>query len=697
MRRLQVTAGLMAALTGLALAQGQRPERAQGQDAPAVTFKVEINYVEVDAIVTDARGHLVRDLTKDDFQLLEDGKPQAVSVFSLVDIPVERAERPLFRPTAIEPDVRTNARDFDGRIFVLVLDDLHTSALRSTLVRNAARQFVERYVGANDLAAVLHTSGRTDAAQDFTSSRSLLEGAIDRFMGRKLRSATLGMIDQYYMNRGTPNASDRLTDPEGFQRGYNAQSVLRTLTSLADWMGGIRGRRKSVVLFSEGIDYDIGNPFDNPYASSIIEDTQRVIGAATRNNVSIYSVDPRGLTSLADEAIEIQSIPIDNTISTTALLNELRIAQDSLRVLADETGGFAAVNSNDFGPAFSRILEENSTYYVLGYYPTNEQRDGRFRRLEVRVKRPGVEVKARKGYVAPKGRPDRRTTEAAEGTSAALRAALDSPVPISGLTLSTFAAPFKGEGKDVSVLVGIEVPGTDFAFAERNGRFVDSLELSLIAVDQSGKVKGGARNSAKLDLRPQTHALLMQHGVRFTSRVSVPPGRYQFRIAAREENAGRTGSVMYDLVVPDFSDDPLAMSGLALTSAGASRTPTPQVDDQMRKVLPGQPTTQREFATGDTLDVFAEVYDNRPATPHSVDVVTSVLTDEGREVFKTEDERKSRELGGLRGGYGHAAKVPLVGFAPGLYVLRVEARSRLGGDTVAREIQFRVVAGPPGL
>jgi len=159
------------------------------------------------------------------------------------------------------------------------------------------------------------------------------------------------------------------------------------------------------------------------------------------------------------------------------------------------------------------------------------------------------------------------------------------------------------------VLVGIEVPGTDFAFAERNGRFVDSLELSLIAVDHSGKVRGGARNSAKLDLRPQTHALLMQHGVRFTSRVSVPPGRYQFRIAAREENAGRTGSVMYDLVVPDFSDDPLAMSGLALTSAGASRTPTPQVDDQMRKVLPGQPTTQREFATGDPLDVFAEVYD----------------------------------------------------------------------------------------
>jgi len=691
MRRLLATTGLTAALTGLALAQGQQPSRAPEQEPPAVTFKVEINYVEVDAIVTDARGDIVRGLTKDDFEVLEDGKPQTVSAFSLVDIPVRRAERPLYRPTAIEPDVRSNAEPFEGRIFVLVLDDLHTNPLRSTLVKNAARQFVERYIGANDLAAVLHTSGRSDAAQDFTSSPSLLDGAIDRFMGRKLRSATAGMIDQYYMNRGTPNAGDKLTDPEGFERGYNAQSLLRTLTSLADWMGGIRGRRKSVVLFSEGIDYDIHNPFDNTYASSIIEDTRKLVGSATRNNVNIYSVDPRGLTSLADEGIEIQSMPDQSVMSPTALLDELRTAQDSLRVLADETGGFAAVNSNDFDSAFSRIIDENSTYYVLGYYSTNTARDGKFRTLSVRVKQPGLEVKSRRGYLAPRGRPDRRESDAAEGTSAALRAALDSPLPLSGLTLSTFAAPFKGEGKDASVLVAIEVPGADFAFAERNGRFVDNLEMSLVAVDETGKVRGGDRNTIKLDLRPQTHALMLEHGVRFTSRVSVRPGRYQFRVAAREENAGRVGSVVYDLVVPDFADAPLEMSGLALASASAGQTPTARADDQMKQVLQGQPTTRREFPPGDRLALFAEIYDNRPDTPHSVDIVTRVLTDEGREVFKSEDERKSSELGGVRGGYGHAVDVPLEGFAPGIYVLRVEARSRLGGDAVTREIQFRVV------
>ncbi len=690
MRRLLVSSGLFLGLTAAVLAQGQSGQAPPpGREQPAVTFKLEVNYVEVDAIVTDAQGNLVRNLTKDDFQVLEDGKPQPISVFSLVDIPIERAERPLYKATPIEADVKSNATQFDGRVYVLVLDDLHTAPLRSTLVKRAAREFVQRYIGANDMTAVLETGGRSDAAQDFTDNRTLLLDAIDKFMGQKTRSATMNKIDQYFLQRDTPNAGDKITDPDDFERGYKAQSSLDILKNLADWMAGIRGRRKAVVYFSEGIDYDIRNPFDNPYASTIIKATQDVIGAATRANVNIYAVDPRGLTGLGDQSIEIQSLPDDNSISTTDLLNELRLSQDSLSVLADETGGFAAINSNAFAGAFSRIVKESSTYYVLGYYPANEKRNGKFRKLEVRVTRPGCTVKARRGYVAPKGRPD-RPAGGDKSTSAPLRDALESPLPISGLTLSVFAAPFKGAAPNASVLVSVEVPGTDFAFAERGGRFVDDLEMSMQAIDQAGKVRGGDHNTAKLDLRPQTQALLMQHGVRFTSRLAIPPGRYQLRIAAREANAGRVGSVLYDLVVPDFADAPLMMSGVVLTSAGASRTPTPKEDEEIKKVLPGQPTTQRTFVAGDDLVLFTEVYDNKPATPHTVDITSSILADDGHVVYKTEDERKSSELGGVRGGYGYTAEVPLKGVAPGLYVLRVEARSRLGGDPVTREVQFRV-------
>ncbi len=690
MRRAFVSIGLVVAFVAAVLAQGQPAQAPPGREQPAVTFKLDVNYVEVDAIVTDAQGHLVRDLTKDDFQVLEDGKPQPVSVFSLVDIPIERAERPLFKATPIERDVQSNAQPFNGRVYVLVLDDLHTNPLHSARVRQAARQFVERYIGANDMTAVLETGGRSDAAQDFTSNRTLLVDAIDKFMGQKVRSATMNKIDQYFLQRDSPNGGSKLTDPDDFERGYKAQSSLDILKNLADWMAGIRGRRKAVVYFSEGIDYDIRNPFDNPYASTVITATQDVIAAATRANVNIYAIDPRGLTNLGDEMIEVQAMPDDNSITASTFIDELRRSQDSLHVLADETGGFASVSSNDFASAFSRIVRESSTYYVLGYYPTNEKRNGKFRRLEVRVTRPGYTVKARRGYVAPKGRPE-KPAAGDKTVSAALRDALASPLPISGLTLDAFAAPFKGAEPDASVLVAVEVPGTDFAFAERGGRFVDDLEMSMQAIDQSGKIRGGDHNAVKLDLRPETHAFVLQHGVRFLSRVSLPPGHYQLRIAAHEQNASRVGSVLYDLVVPDFTDAPLMMSGLVLTSGAAAGTPTPKADPELAKVLPAPPTTARTFAAGDALAIFTEVYDNKPGTPHSVDITASVLADDGHVVYKTEDVRQSSELGGTRGGYGYTAEIPLKDVAPGLYVLRVEARSRLGGDPVTREVQFRVV------
>ncbi len=161
------------------------------------------------------------------------------------------------------------------------------------------------------------------------------------------------------------------------------------------------------MLFSEGIDYDIYDVFGNSQASTIMDSTRELIAAATRANVAIYGVDPRGLTLMGDDAIEIQSFPDDTSlgINQNSLYNELRLSQDSLRVLSDETGGFAVVNRNDFTTAFQRIVDDNSSYYVLGYYATNERRDGRYRKIEVRLNNhPGLTVRARKGYVAPRGR-----------------------------------------------------------------------------------------------------------------------------------------------------------------------------------------------------------------------------------------------------------------------------------------------------
>ena len=208
MSRTISTAGLIVALAGTALVSGQAPAgQPPAAQPPAAgqpqgpTFKVQVDYVEVDVLVTDARGNYVRDLKKEDFQVFEDGKPQAVTDFALVDIPIERAERPLFAKQAIEPDVRSNERPFDGRIYVMLLDEAHTLPSNTNLVRRAAQKFIDEKLGANDLMAVVFARGVVGGGgsygQEFTNNKRLLSLAVQQFTGSAPRSATLNKLQDY--------------------------------------------------------------------------------------------------------------------------------------------------------------------------------------------------------------------------------------------------------------------------------------------------------------------------------------------------------------------------------------------------------------------------------------------------------------------------------------------------------------------
>ena len=147
------------ALIGFALAGGVFAQQPTPSAPPPVTFKVETSYVDVDAVVTDQQGNVVRGLTKDDFELREDGRPQSIDMFTSVDIPMVRQDSFLAANRPISSDVKSNAPSSAGRLYVLVLDDLDVTALRSQFVIKAARQFVEKNFAGNDLAAVVYTSG----------------------------------------------------------------------------------------------------------------------------------------------------------------------------------------------------------------------------------------------------------------------------------------------------------------------------------------------------------------------------------------------------------------------------------------------------------------------------------------------------------------------------------------------------------
>ncbi len=736
-----------------------QPPAGQTQpQAPSVTFQTEVTYVNVDIVVTDKDGNFVPNLTRDDFEVFEDGKPQKIDTFTPVEIPIERESR--FFSTAggrlVPTDSRSNRETFSGRVFVLVLDDYNVSPMRGGVVKKSAREFVERYMGSNDLAAVVYTSGRAGASQDFTNDKQLLIAAIDKFSGMKFRSAALDQLDGYYQQwlnnaplraaiaeDAAANGSSNPSDPGPSQsselggamsykqndqeRTHRALNVLSTLRNITEFLSGISGRRKAVVYLSEGLDYQMRDVFGPYSASDIILAARDTISTAARANVNFYPIDPRGLTGLTGESIDMQGVeaamPVgqgslvgtfgsDLNTSTGPLTpmgmlqDELRTSQDQLMTLAQETGGFATINANNLNPAFERIVDRNSRYYVLGYYPPNHPRDGKYHRIEVKVKRPGLNVTSRRGYAAPRGRtPEDRKREDeakrardakrpnADLTSSELRDVLGRPLQESGLTFTVQAAPFRGTQKDASVALAIEFDGdkVDFTPQDNNTVYASKLELSLYGISGESKAQG-MRSELGLTLKPANYKWIRVHGMRVNPRMNLAPGRYQLRIGARESVGGRVGSVFYDLEVPDFRKSPLMLSGLLLTAASADDVVTVQPDPLASKLMPTSATSRRAFLWSDVLSVYAEVYDNiTNRQTRNIDVRVKLISDDGKEVYTAQE---SLTNGGASAwtAYGYMRQIPLKEVPAGRYVLRVETQLRgATGDNATPAVRETVV------
>jgi VWFA-related protein len=671
--------------------QAPAPTPAEAQaEVPQLTFRVEVNYVEVDAIVTDGQGNPVTNLTKNDFDLFEDGKRQDIASFSLVNIPIERAEQALFAKTPIEADVQTN-ENVEGRIYLLVLDDLHTDATRTARVKAAARRFIEQNFGTNDLAAVVFT-WRSALGQDFTNNKRLLIAAIDKFNGAKLRSETLNRIETAAPNPVTGELEPG-TDIDLMDRAHRARQLAYSIKKLAEFMSGVRGRRKAMLLIGEGVDYDIYQVTGQlgATASSVLLDSQDAIAAATRGNVTIYTIDPRGLMNAESELIESQGPIGDAGIQSSQY--SFRVSQDTLRALAGSTGGFASLNRNDFDTAFDRIVAENSSYYLLGFYSTNDRRDGRFRKLEVRAKRPGLRVRNRNGYFEARGRAPAQPlpSQSPNALPPAVSAAVGSPIPMAGVPIKVFAAPYKGTAPNAAVALVFEIDIKGLNIVEKDGTFNEQLDVIYSTVNSNNKTFPGDRHTLTLAMKPDTYERVKTHGLRVLSQAQLPPGRYQMRVAAGDRS-GAAGSVVYDLDVPDFSQAPLAMSGVSLTAASAGQAATIKPKDPLGDFLPGPPTARREFDKADLVVLFAEFYENAPtAKPHMLDFKAELREQGGRVVQQIADERSSTELKGSSGGYGFTARFQLQEAQPGLHVIHVEGRSRDNPDlVVSRDIQIRV-------
>jgi VWFA-related protein len=647
------------------------------------TFRVQVDAIEIDASVTDASGNVVTNLTQDDFEILENGRPQTITSFGLVNIPRVRAERPLFVANPIEADVQSNNQG-EGRLYVFALDQVTGEQILRT--RRFVRRFLEQYFAPNDLGAVVFL-GRADhsKAQALTSNPRLLLDAVNAFSGG-FGSDPVPTLPVTQGGGGAP----RLGDDNNLERDMGMREAMSSFRGIVEYMATVHGRRKSLLLFSYGYQRTRANDplrvmdYNGGTLSLAEEDLHRAITTASRSNVVIYPIDPRGLTP--DGGLgDADTAPTPDVAATL-------YARQTLTAIASVTGGFALNSSNSFDNAFSRIVQENSSYYVLGFSSTNERRDGRYRQLDVRVKRPGLTVRGRAGYMAPRRneRPPDPPRPAAN-VSAAVADALRSTVAVNGLPVRVFAAPFKGAERNASVVVSVEVDGSQLGLVEKDGVHTGAFEVSYFSIDMRNKFYPGQTQTARLTLRPETYQQVMKTGMRMVLETELAPGRYQMRVAAG--NGGSTaGSVVYDIDVPDFSKTPLVLSGVMIGSQETSRISTLNAKTAFASTLLGNVSATREFTAGDAIGLYVEAYENlQNATPHTVTFSAELRAGGGTAVRTVSEERSSKELQGARGGYGFNPQLRLEDVAPGLYVIHVEARANVGDrPTVSKDIQIRV-------
>jgi VWFA-related protein len=546
----------------VAMAKGRRP---------AGPFRSRAEYVEVDAFVTDAQGRFVRTLQKDDFTVLEDGKRVPVSTLELVDLPRSTAAL-----TAPSSDVVTNTVAADGRVYFVVLDDLHVEANNSPRARRTALDFVEHNVGPHDLAAILLTSGRSEGSQDLTSNHQALKGAINQFVGHKVASpamATSGGSVPVSMRAGEHS-------PLEMEREKQARASLESLGRVVTYARSLQGRRKTLVTISEGMDFDLGA---RTTSVDVREATNHLIDAANRAMLSIYTFDPRGVSQGGEHASELTGADA----SQTGLQDPVQMSTDGLRMLAAGTGGRFFLRSSNVAPVFAALDDVSSTYYVLTYSSPAPE-DGKFHSIDVRLAKPDLKINARKGYVRIPNPPP-VATRALDGLSMELDAALADPRPATGLQLATAAAVFRGASTP-SVSVLIHIIGSSLSFIPVEGKQRAEVEVALLAFDSTGRSRNGDRSSLRMDLSEENHARAQKDGIMVPFRLDLPSGRYQLHVGVRDPATGKVGTLRCDVSVPDFAAPALTISSVVLATDSSATPPFVRRDETSERLLGQQPT-----------------------------------------------------------------------------------------------------------
>ncbi len=683
-----VTAGLkarttIAVVTALAVILGQ-PLAGQQQNPPAPTFRSNVNLVLVDVVVRDRRGNVVSGLKADDFQLLEDGKPQQILTFAFEQIqnnaqPVERASLLAGTTTAGAPRVTAPAapapvapatpsgpltsEDVAGHRLLTLLFD--TSSMAPEDVQKAtdeAIKWVNEKMSPADLVAVATIGSTLQILTDFTSEKEQVRSVLEKFSGAD--GTAFAAVDS--STQATDEASASQTD-DSTTTDVSAQELdtfnndvrLRAIKTLAEALAPIQ-QKKAILYFSSGMQR---NGTDNQV------ELRAAVNAAVRANVAIYPVDSRGLQAIVPGGSARQGsrggLSAFTGSAVTQQFTQLAAQQETLTTLAADTGGTAFLDSNDFGEAFGKVTNDISSYYILGFASTNPDRDGRYRRLTVKLRnKSDVKVDAREGYYA-----DRDFTHTAKGDrEIQLQEQLSMQIPATDVPLFVTTGFFRLAADRYYVPVSLTVPGSAVPPAAKAG---DKLTLDVAGFIRDERNFPVGRIRDTMTVPPASTDSLAARQVLYETGVMLPPGRFSVKVVVRENTTGQMGTFETKLVVPELKQAPVKVSSVVLSTqlqnVGARKTANPLVRDGIELV----PNLTHIVSRNQKLYFYYEVYD--PAADNGMPQVrTSLAFYRGRvKVFETPVVERTA----LDATDRHAAifqfEVPAASFKPGLYTCQV--------------------------
>lgn len=692
--------------------RSQQAQPAPARPDPQPSFQSQVELVTVDAVVVDRRGVPLRGLTKDDFVVTENGVAQALTSFEAVVVPLAPK---LSEEGPSQARISSNL-DLDkqrGRTFIVVFDDIHLSPTQAQRARGAIKAFLETGVGEGDMVTLISSGGSAWWTARMPKGRQSLIDILKRLDGRYVNDPSPDRITEYEAMRIEEYQDEALAwrvksrfdnygavgsqkDARGVRpadavgstpgmipeivrmRASEAYLLSRSRNKITfgamqraiEALAGVKGR-KAMILVSQGFIYD-----------QQLGEMKEVVLASRRHNVPIYFIDTRGLQALPENLTAAFGRPIEASDVVAVLADMSREAEGS-ESLALDTGGFVVKNSNDLSGGITRVSNESSAYYLLGYNPTDPRRDGKFRKIEVKLagaRAKGATVRARRGYFAPL---EGETAVRKQERDPVIGHALDSPFEIPDIPIRATSLVFDEVGlNQLSVQLAVEIDVRGLGFKQETDRANDALAFLIEAQHRETGEYYRYDQKIELSLLPQTRRKLEQSWYPVAREFTLPPGAFQAKIVVRDLNTGQVGSLVHEFEVP---------------AAGHLRVSSPLLSDAIETGADGtkRPVLQvrRHFARDGLLycqfAVYGAARDEKGSLLPKVTAGYEIRRRDGA-VFKRTNPTpiNPTSVGALLRLNG----ISLQGAAPGDYELVLTVRDELAGQAVEVREPFAIVS-----